>query len=490
MLIRGAELEDGAIKDVRVENGCITAIDKLDPRHNERIVDACGGLLLPGLHDHHMHVAALAASLTSVRCGPPEVTDASSFFDCLQAPGTDWLRATAYHESVAGLLDAVTLDRVVTHRPLRVQHRSGRMWFFNSAGLDRLLSNHAPPPGLELEGGRYTGRLIDEDAWLQQALASEPPSFAQVGEMLLRSGITGLTDMSPANDAFMARHFAEQATNGSLPQRVLLAGAQSLAKQDASERVSLGPLKLHLHEAHLPPLDTTTHSIRRAHDANRAVAVHCTTHVELLYALRAFQEASPMMGDRIEHASVTDDLALTKIAQLGLAVLAQPHFIHERGDAYLADVDPQARPHLYRLRAFLDAGVTLAGGSDAPFGGHDPWAAMTAAISRRTRQLAVIGEHEALSPEEALDLYLRAPQALSERRHVAVGARADLCLLDRPWRQACKNLSSAHVRATFIDGRQVFNRVDQPPVQSRLGADPPAGQDHQRRALPADSPRH
>jgi predicted amidohydrolase YtcJ len=123
-----------------------------------------------------MHVAALAASLTSVRCGPPDVSDPDSFAACLQVPGSGWLRATAYHESVAGMLDAVTLDRIVRERPVRVQHRSGRMWFFNSAGLDLLLANHPAPAGLERDGDRYTGRLFDADAWLQQALGSEPPS--------------------------------------------------------------------------------------------------------------------------------------------------------------------------------------------------------------------------------------------------------------------------------------------------------------------------
>jgi len=154
---------------------------------------------------------------------------------------------------------------------------------------------------------------------------------------------------------------------------------------------------------------------------------------------------------------------VAEIARLGLAVVTQPHFIVERGDAYLRDVDEDARACLYRLRAFQDADVPLAGGSDAPFGGWNPWAAMAAAVSRRTQQGAAIGESEALTPEEALCLYLRAPDALQERRVVAVGMAADLCLLDRSWSDARRDLASALVRATFIDGRQVFDRVDQAP---------------------------
>ena len=119
---------------------------------------------------------------------------------------------------------------------------------------------------------------------------------------------------------------------------------------------------------------------------------------------------------------------------------------------------------LYRLRAFLDAKIPMAAGSDAPFGGFDPWASMAAAVSRITQRGVRICESEALTPEEALDLYLRAPDALDQRRRVAVGTAADLCLLDRPWTEARKALSSAYVRTTFIDGRLLFDRIDQSPA--------------------------
>ncbi len=460
LLIRRAALEAGGIHDVRIEYGRIAAIGGLTAGAGEVVQDAGGGALLPGLHDHHIHVAALAASLVSVHCGPPEITDGDAFAVRLNKPGSGWLRATGYHESVAGMLDAATLDRIVPNRPLRVQHRSGRMWFINSAGLETLLAHGRPPSGLERVGGRYTGRLFDEDVWLRQALKSEPPSFSEVGAMLTRVGVTGLTDMSPANDALMARHFAFEMENQSLPQRVLLAGGLSLTEADMAERLELGPAKLHLHEADLPFFDMATDFIRRAHERGRPVAIHCATEVELVFALAVLDDAGAEAGDRIEHASVAPDHAVVKISRLGLAVVAQPQFIHERGDRYRADVEERAWPYLYRLRAFLDADVSLCGGSDAPFGGADPWAAMAAAVSRRTSGGASIGESEALTPEQALDLYLRAPRDLTQRRRVAVGAPADLCLLDRPWAEARAALSASHVRACFIRGRRVFDRFD------------------------------
>jgi predicted amidohydrolase YtcJ len=464
MLIRRAEFERGAIADLRIERGTIEAIGDLLAHESEHVIDAHGGRLLPGLHDHHIHVPALAAALNSVRCGPPEIADEAAFAECLQTPGGGWLRATGYHESVAGMLDAAALDRIVLDRPVRVQHRSGRMWFFNSAGLERLLGADAVSERLERLDGRYTGRLFDDDAWLQRTLKSEPPSFATVGALLARCGVTGVTEMSPANDATIARHFSRESQSGALPQHVLLAGKLELDTTACSERVQLGAAKLHLHEAELPALDAAITFIRDAHARERVVAIHCATEVELLFALAALTDAGVREGDRIEHASVTPDHAVAEIARLGLAVVSQPHFIYERGDAYLRDVAPDAHALLYRLRAFCDAGVPLAAGSDAPFGSYDPWLSMASAVSRRTQQGQTIGETEALTPEDALDLYLRKSNALNMRRHVAIGMRADLCLLDVSWTQARNVLSSDRVRATFIDGRLVFDRIDEPPA--------------------------
>jgi predicted amidohydrolase YtcJ len=457
MLIRRAQLEDGTLQEVRIEGGRIAAIGPLDPLPGEHLLDAGGGLLLPGLHDHHIHVAALAAALASVHCGPPQVNDAETFAACLRAaPGGGWLRATGYHESVAGLLDAAALDRIVPDRPLRVQHRSGRMWFLNSAGLAAVLAAELAPPGLERDIRGYTGRLFDEDAWLRRALRSRPPPFAPVGALLARAGVTGVTDMSPANDPAIAHHFAAEAASGALPQRVLLAGSPALVDYDFAGPLQLGPAKLHLHEADLPPLDAAHDFVHQAHAAGRAVAVHCTTRVELVYALALFTEAGCEPGDRIEHASLTDAEALADIAARPLAVVTQPHFVYERGDAYRTDVEPAEQPGLYRLRSWLDAGVPLAGGSDAPFGSADPWTAMAAAVSRRTYTGQSIGAAEALTPEQALDLYLRDPQDLRRRRRIAVAAAADLCLLAQPWAAVRGALSSARVRACFVGGRPIW----------------------------------
>lgn len=464
MLIRNADIHGHGTGDLRIADGRIAAIGALELLPAEPVIDARGGALLPGLHDHHIHLAALAARRDSLPCGPPDVMDEAALAARLAAPGTGWLRGIGYHESVAGMLDRAMLDRMAPHRPVRIQHRSGRMWFLNSAGLDALLAAADAPPGLD----RATGRLFDEDRWLRGALGGTPPDFAGVSADLVRCGITGITDMSPANDTAMAAHFIAQQAAGHLRQRCLLAGTLALVDMPATatlatSQFAIGPAKIHLHEADLPDYDATVAFITTAHGQDRVVAIHCISETELVFALAALAEAGSRPGDRIEHASIAPNSAVAEIARLGVAVVSQPHFIAERGDQYRTMVEPDSIPRLYRLRAFLDAGVTLAGGSDAPFGEPDPWAAMRAAVSRRTRTGHSIGAGEALTPEQALALFLADPVDLGHQRTITVGAPADLCLLDRAWQQARTRLSADDVRMTILGGAIVHDRIDQTP---------------------------
>jgi dihydroorotase len=56
MLIRNATLADGRTRDVRTSGETIAAVaETLDPREDERVVDATGKRLLPGMIDVHVH---------------------------------------------------------------------------------------------------------------------------------------------------------------------------------------------------------------------------------------------------------------------------------------------------------------------------------------------------------------------------------------------------------------------------------------------------
>ena len=75
LLIRNAEIAGDAPRDLRAREGRIAEIGAGLAAGAGKPLDAAGGALLPGLHDHHLHLLALAAAERSVRCGPPELRD-------------------------------------------------------------------------------------------------------------------------------------------------------------------------------------------------------------------------------------------------------------------------------------------------------------------------------------------------------------------------------------------------------------------------------
>ena len=53
----------------------------------------------------------------------------------LRAADGEWVRGINYHESLAGDLTAADIDTWVPDRPVRIQHRSGIVWYLNSAAI-------------------------------------------------------------------------------------------------------------------------------------------------------------------------------------------------------------------------------------------------------------------------------------------------------------------------------------------------------------------
>jgi predicted amidohydrolase YtcJ len=462
VLITRAEIDGAAPIDLRIAGGQIAEIGPALPRRRgERVLDADGGALLPGLHDHHIHLMALAAALASVRCGPPQVRSIESLASALRG-GNDhhgWIRGVGYHESATGELDRALLDELVPDRPVRIQHRSGAMWVVNSPAVERLgLDRGVDPPGVERDaGGRATGRLFRLDAWLREQLEEgSPPRLADVSLRLAGFGVTGLTDATAENASTELRAFVAAAERGELRQRVVMMGRSDLPSP-SHEMVERGALKVLLHESDLPALAQLQEIIETAHDQGRPVAVHCVTRAELVFAAAAFGAAGCRSGDRIEHAAVAPPDAVRLLAELPLTVVTQPGFIRERGDAYLVEVAPRDRPFLYRCRGFLRASVPLGGSTDAPFGDPDPWKAMRSAVDRRTEAGATIGSDEALAPERALALFTSPPASPGGApRSIEWGGAADFCLLDRPWSSARSELSSEMVAATIRAGRLIW----------------------------------
>lgn len=466
VLLRNVEVH-GRVVDVRASAGRIDAIGpSLTTAGASAVVDGHGGALVPGLHDHHLHLFAVAAAASSAQVGPPAVRDVRDLASALRAadaalPAGRWLRATGYHESVAGDLDRHGLDRIVGGRPVRVQHRSGARWIFNSAALAALDLTMQDHPGIERDArGTATGRVHRADSWLRTLLpAAAMPDLASVGAALASRGVTGVTDTTASDSEDDLRALAGAVATGALPQRVMVTGGHALAGTATPEGVERGPVKLIVDDGDYPALHALADHIVDAHGHDRPVAVHCVTRPALVLALAAWDVAGSRPGDRVEHGAVVPTELIPDLRRHGLTVVTQPGFVAERGDDYTRDVDEDDLPHLYRCRSLLDAGVRVAGSTDAPYTAPDPWAAMRAAVTRRAPSGAVLGADERVTAEVALGLFLGdLHDPGGPARVVQVGGPADLCLLARPLAAALERLDADDVLATLCGGRLVYRR--------------------------------
>ena len=430
MLIQRATTLDGVIVDLRV-NGCVDEIaDTLAPRPGEDVLDAAGGTVLPGLHDHHVHLYSAAAAETSIRVGPPQVRDRGGFAAALasaQAGDDGWIRAVGYHDSVAGPLDRDALDAVVPSAPLRVQHRSGVLWILNSAGLVRV--------GL---AGHPDGRLRSADSW-SDALSRSQTKLADLSGHLSRYGLTGITDATPDLDIADIVRLSELHRHGELHQHVHC----------------LAPGKRILHDDDLD-LEQLTGWIAERHRDGSPVAIHCVTAAQLLVTIAALREAGCHPRDRIEHAAVVPADCLADLADLAVTVVTQPNFVAERGDQYLEEVPAAEHDQLWRVASLLHAGVPVALSTDMPFGDGDPWAAMRAAVHRVTPSGAILGVDERISARTALTMFLGRPDQPNRPRTVEPGEPADLCLLSVPPETALAELDADMVTATIVGGRLAY----------------------------------
>jgi len=453
------------IVDVRFHGGLVAAIDEsLTPRPGDDVIDACGGALLPGLHDHHLHLLGIAAAARSVDCGSPDITTRDELESALRrasgrlAPGS-WLRGVGYSERVAGNLDRWRLDQMVNDRPVRLQHRSGSLWILNSCGLTQV--NDALDDSRDVERddhGEPTGRLWRYDTRLRasKSLSSPIPDLARVGRRLAAFGITGVTDATPNLDPHGTRLLISSVERGDLPQTIQLLG---LARDSpVPQGLQVGPWKVHLRDHDLPSLAELKSTIAECHARGQAVAVHCVTSESLLLTMAAWHSIGVLPGDRVEHAAIVPPEVKKQLACWGVVVVTQPSFVGLRGDDYLDSVEPDDHDNLYPYKSLLDCGIRVAPSSDAPYGDLDPWRTMRHASSRRTHSGRTVGGRERVAAQQVLHGYLSELVAPGgPAREISVGRPADATLLSDGLNVALTDPSAERVRLTMKAGNIIFD---------------------------------
>jgi predicted amidohydrolase YtcJ len=438
LFLRNVRPWGGAPTALRVSDGKLDFAVARQP--SDQLIDGKGWVLLPGLHDHHLHLLALAARYASVDLGGVLLLDDIRDRLALAPPGP-MVRAVDYDERAAGLPDASLLDRWCSSRPLRLADRTGALWVLNSAAMD-MIKHLDLPKGAERDPtGRPNGRFWREDRWLGEKLPRVPLDLYGLGRRLASFGLCALTDAGAHNGPAEAEILA-----GSLPQSLTLMGSEAL---QPGHGYQLGPLKLLLDERELPDFDATVKRIAAAHEVGRNAAAHCVTESELAFYLAALDAAggaSP--GDRIEHGGMIPQPFIAEISRMGLTVVTNPSFIHDRGDRYRDTLASESWRDLYRAKSLQRVGIPLLAGSDAPYASVDPWLAMRTARDRLTSAGFAIGKEESLPPLEALRLYTDGD--LENR------SAANFILCEGDLAGVLTDLDAARVRLTVIGGEPAY----------------------------------
>ena len=224
--------------------------------------------------------------------------------------------------------------------------------------------------------------------------------------------------------------------------------------------------------------------IRAAADRGFAVATHAIGNDAVDMAVSAYEATGGALSrggraPRIEHAVFLSRPLVKRIADAGIMVVAQPHFLALPAMSTAARIPGLANT---ALRWLLDAKVKVAGSSDYPVASFEPLEGIRSAVHRRTPRGHVHESEQCIELDEALAMYTRtaaeACGALDRCGTLEAGKRADLVVLDGPLTPALK---SARVRATVLGGEVVFGQLEaslsSPTSAPRESREPSAGRD-------------
>ena len=471
---------DGPL-DLRIAGGVLVEIGHALDGHGEEELDADGRWAVPGLWDAHVHLQQWSRSLVrldlSGTTGPEDVTvRVGAHLDGLPDDGT--LVVGYGHRSAAWSRrpTVAALDAVTGRRPVVLISGDAHHGWLNTTALALLGVPHQDGP-------------LEEGPWF--AVFPHVEALEQPGEQALRRavrgaaarGVVGVADMEWEDGP---HRWPERVAAGVDLLRVRTATyesglgavlAEGLRTGDALPGgrglVTMGPLKvifdgsLNTRTAYCCTpypgpggaawrgvLNLTPHEltalVARAHDAGLESAVHAIGDAAGTAALDAF--AAVDARGSVEHVQLVARADLPRFGALGIRASVQPAHLLDDRDVTTA-LWPGAGDRCFALRSLLDAGATLALGSDAPVARLDPWLAMTAAVHRTADWREPWTPEESLTPAQALG-------ASTDGRRLDVGEPGDVVLLDDDplapeddSAAAARRLQAVGVAVTVVAGR-------------------------------------
>jgi predicted amidohydrolase YtcJ len=155
--------------------------------------------------------------------------------------------------------------------------------------------------------------------------------------------------------------------------------------------------------------------VREATDHGVTAALHAIGDKANTVVIDTFEKVG--VAGRIEHAQMVLPEDVQRMARLGLTASIQPaHAVDDRDVAEQLWGDRVS--YAYPMKSFLDAGVNLILGSDAPVARLDPWHTIEMATARTADGRPAWHPEEALTRGQAIKA--------SARTTIDVGQPADL----------------------------------------------------------------
>jgi hypothetical protein len=166
--------------------------------------------------------------------------------------------------------------------------------------------------------------------------------------------------------------------------------------------------------------------------------------------------------NRIEHAQVVDPTDIPRFKQLGVIASMQPS--HLLTDMNWAEdrLGPERAAYSYAWKAFLDAGVPLAFGTDYPVEPITPFRGLYAAVTRMNEAgTKTYFPENKLTRGQALYAYTQgSAYAQFDEKHkgkLIPGYDADFILVDRDlYKIPAPAILRTQVRETYVGGRESF----------------------------------
>ena len=479
-------------------------------------IDLSGGTLMPGFIDTHIHPVMLAYfNMNATLTGAASIADVQDMLrDSAQCAAPDaWVMGLDFNDQKLRekrMLTRQELDAAVPDVPVVLVRYDGHMIIANTKAIEAAgVTASTPDPAggfIDREPDGFPAGPFREAA--AQVIISAAPfpdlevfadSARKTFERLAARGITSIgavlqtDEEGPAGSQGAYDLLAMQLVLGSAPQSVFgMLVASDFAKIEAAKETpldqppgaghrigamklfadgSLGSSTAFMKEAFADAPGNRGFLIygeeemhRRmsaAHAGGLQVATHAIGDAAIrtvvdLYERLARENPRPDARHRIEHASVLDGRLIEDMARLGIVAAVTPMYVHSEKD-WLPERLGRARlPWTYPFRSLLDAGVRVAGSSDAPVETTDVLAAIECCVTREGFEPA-----QSVSAAEAVRFYtIDAAYAQNEdafKGSITPGKRADMVLLDAdPTAVAAEEISKIKVRRTIAGGVTCF----------------------------------